>query len=772
MPRYLLIFTQGILLTAVSLAVPIERLLNEKEVKWAQAHPITQANTISTHHQDSIEAELTELIRQKTGLSLKLSELTHPLASLPNNQLPTVIIGADLRAESDSFIHTHYVATFPYNPLVRVFVTRNTHGLIPSIRTIPLQKMGLLNNSYLPPHYKNTLKIKRFSNQKQLLQAVTNGSIDVALLLREDAIFELPNYHTLVIAGYEEETSAQTLLVRKDNPILYSILNKTIQNFTARELFNTTLLWQEHTNQNIPELKNIWKGYHWTLLAAIAILSVMTIALVFSRKAYQAKKESDEVKSKFLAMMSHELRTPLGVILTANELLQDTHLSTNQKKLLQQAQSAGNNLMELFNNVLDISRIEAHQIELEARPTSIALLLQELHDQYLPLANEKKISLLLTLNQIPPALLIDDIRLKQAVRNLISNAIKFTEQGFIEIMAESNSCTSLINQKNQICIQISDSGIGIPVNRQAALFQPFVQADASTTRRYGGSGLGLSICKEIIELMGGTITLVSKEGQGSQFTLSFPATICQERVAPLVASGPRAEIPGHALILLVEDHIANQEMIATQVRSLGLRCQIVGDGLQALHTLAHDEEIDLILMDCHLPLMDGYQAAERIRIQEQLLGKKRRPIIAISANTGDAHRKHCLESGMDDVLSKPLQLASLQTLLWMWLPSLSSPPKQASQPVSAPEEASLWQAFINCNEEDYDQAAQAIARGDWQTAHHHVHRIKGASRTMQTQQIAAAADALESAIGQQESECGNLLQALRQALDHFTPPLS
>ncbi|SUX55399.1 Sensor kinase protein RcsC [Chromobacterium vaccinii] len=264
--------------------------------------------------------------------------------------------------------------------------------------------------------------------------------------------------------------------------------------------------------------------------------------------------------------------------------------------------------------------------------------------------------------------------------------------------------------------------------------------------------------------MGGTISVSSQIAQGSQFFIRIPAIIPNKNITTQPALNSRIEFSNQTLILLVEDQPANQEMIAMQIHSLGLRCLIVGDGLQALQVATHNDDIKFILMDCHLPEMDGYQAAERIRTHEQLTGKTRRPIIAISAKIGEAHRKQCLESGMDDVLCKPLQLASLQTLLLMWLPSLPTPPIDSPQM----EDHSLWLTFIECNEKDHAQATQAIAQADWESALYYIHRIKGAAQTMQIQSISLAASALESAINQHSPECLNLLHTLRAALDDFT----
>ncbi|WP_147297272.1 sensor histidine kinase [Chromobacterium vaccinii] len=209
------------------------------------------------------------------------------------------------------------------------------------------------------------------------------------MLFREDALIGLTQQHDLAIAGFEKLTSTQTILVRKDSPILYSILNKVIKNLTSEELFKATHAWKQHTHQNTPKVEDIWDEYSLEIFSIALVLSAMTLALILIKRSHQSIKESELVKSKFLAMMSHELRTPLGVILTANELLQDTHLNKKQHKLLQQAQNAGTSLMELFNNVLDISSIHARQTEIEPQPSSLKKLLEELYNQYTPLAQEK-----------------------------------------------------------------------------------------------------------------------------------------------------------------------------------------------------------------------------------------------------------------------------------------------------------------------------------------------------------------------------------------------
>ncbi|WP_304492314.1 histidine kinase dimerization/phospho-acceptor domain-containing protein, partial [Chromobacterium sp. ASV23] len=356
---------------------------------WIRQHPVVDAYTISSHHEKSIEAEIASLVFKRVGLKLKLIELDRPLSQY--DPLPIVVMGGDARASGNPFIYSHYKISVPYKPLIRLYVTKNNHKLVTKLSDLDERSLGVLENSYTSSAQNGYLDIHRFKNQKALLDAVSKGEVEAALLLREDAFYELPKHRDLVMNGFEDVSSTNVFLVSNKEPILLSILNKTLLSFDSRELHDATMNWLDHTDQNIPEIGNVWKGYRWGLLSVLAVMIALIFALYVTRKAYRIKMESEATKSKFLAMMSHELRTPLGVIITVLELLQNSLLDQYQRKMLGQAQSAGANLMELFNNILDMSRIGLHQIELESQPTSVSNLVRDLHQQYLPLAEEKGI---------------------------------------------------------------------------------------------------------------------------------------------------------------------------------------------------------------------------------------------------------------------------------------------------------------------------------------------------------------------------------------------
>ncbi|MGL4602857.1 MAG: sensor histidine kinase, partial [Iodobacter sp.] len=319
---------------------------------------------------------------------------------------------------------------------------------------------------------------------------------------------------TLGVAGFlDQKPDSFVLVVGKDHPLLLNILQKAIDSITVGDMSAVYQGWRDDTLQSKPKSRDIWFSYHLQIITALLLFASMLVSLFLSIRAYRAKRQSDASKSKFLAMMSHELRTPLGVVLAATELLQSTTLTPHQQQLIQQAELEAQSLLSLLNDVLDISRMDAGKLELEIRNTDLTCLLQQLMEQYQAQTQAKNVSLTLQIADLPDDLLmLDGIRLRQVLHNLLSNAIKFTSQGFIKLSASIRQ-----DDEGQIVLRImvEDSGIGISSAQQRKLFQPFSQADNSVSRQFGGSGLGLSICKELIGLMQGKIQLQSTPGKGT-----------------------------------------------------------------------------------------------------------------------------------------------------------------------------------------------------------------------------------------------------------------
>ncbi len=497
-----------------------------------------------------------------------------------------------------------------------------------------------------------------------------------------------------------------------------------------------------------------------------------------------AEREANLAKSEFLAAMSHEIRTPMIGVTGMLEVLSHETLDPEQRRTVGTIQHSAQALLRILGDILDFSKIDAGRLELAPVTISIEQLLNRTVENYFDAASGKGLALVAEIDpRASPAHVGDPMRLRQILSNFLSNALKFTEEGSVVAALESLGIEA---DGERLCLRVTDTGIGVTAEQQGRLFEPFSQAEGSTTRRFGGTGLGLVICKRLAELMGGTITMDSAPGTGTtmRLLLTLPVgdiadlepddglTPDRDAFQPRAAPDVRQAEADRSLILLVDDHPTNRLVVARQLGLAGYACETANDGVDGLERW-RSGRYALVLSDIHMPRMDGYQMARALRAEEARGGSTRIPVIALTAAALKTEAERCLAAGMDDYLSKPVSIKQLAACLGRWLPHAHAhaqtrpsaidavvdhpPPVQAGTMPFDPgaldaltggdavQLRMLLDDYLATTEKDLVAAARAHGNRDCVQLAREAHKVKGAAMLVGANELATAAGALEQA---------------------------
>lgn len=743
-------------------------LLNDEELAWIENNPVIFysaqkewfVDSISHDKHSGLSRAYLDHIEKVTGLRFVLTnELEN--ASLITNMAPQLM--TDTEREGWLFTQRWFTA----NALIVTRPdTKNARTLEQLINKRIAVHSGSNYELWLRRNYPD-IKLLPQPDISEVLNSLLRNEVEAAigpdLLIRPQLYRHFKG--RLVIAGQiPSMVSGLHMAVSADMKPLKSIIDKTLAIMPSGMidiLFNEWLYEKKIGKLSAGMLFSLYQ-LEITLCALIIAGLIWALWRALCHRRHAVKSEAS--MSQFLAIMSHEIRTPMNAMIAALELLRLPCNTLQRKNYLALAHSSSKHLLSLLNDILDYSKLSHGQIRLNKQCFSLSQLIEDLAAVQQPVAAKKGLKLVTFLDKSLEEqwIVADAYRLRQVINNLLANAIKFTDTGLVSLEVKYHPYA----KKDGLRITITDTGIGIPPSAQSTLFDAWTQADNATPRRYDGSGLGLFICKELVSLAGGRLRFSSQPGKGSTFSVEIPAVFCDKPDQSIKNETDIQQFTTGTSILVIEDNPANQAILAAQLTALNCHCDMASDGREALSLLENENYYDVILMDCNLPDMDGYEVTRRIRMFEKESGQDRTPIVAISALSGAKHQQQCLDSGMQAWLTKPVLLKNLSAVLARWCDTDST---KYLVGMNADFKGDIENQLID----DIANFEKALQKQEARWMLHYMHRIHGAALTYQMLPLAECAADFEQQLRAEQipsiSQGQNWTEQLRNHLSatHF-----
>ncbi len=746
-----------LVLAAVTLPCQAQQSLSPQALAWIKEHPRVYYTVNNVWPQESVKdgkhiglsREVLDEVTRRTGITFIY--VSGAQAQLHPPMMISAITGSLLTPEQ----RQRWLFTFPWINTMPIIVSTKDQVQLRTLNQMQGKRIAVGEDSEFTPWIRRNypaIQLVVKPDVRGALQSVEQGESVAAIASGMVVLPILQRHFSIqlgIVAQIPEMVSGINMGVDPAYPELRDILNSVMANISARDAERLFAHWVSVVDIGTPTLLFVIWQYRYPLIVIGLLLLMLLIAMRYAWVSRQRAIRSEQHKSQFLAVMSHEIRTPMNAIIAALELQQKPSTPAKQQEYQALALSASQDMLELLNNVLDHSKLTQKQMPLHTAPCDLSSLLMAVCDSQRPSAERKGLKLLFDLE---PALQgkwfeADAHRLRQIVNNLLSNAVKFTDLGDITLHSRW--------QDEKVILAVRDTGIGIASSDQQRLFQAWQQADNSGAQLRGGSGLGLYLSRQLTRQMGGELTLHSEPGVGSTFCCELPLSPCEP--GGVASSSPAlAAVAADISVLVVEDHPANQQVLAAQLLQLGCHYEMAESAEQAMCLLEEENYYDLMLLDCNLPGKDGYWLAAQIRQFERAQQRELTPLIAISAVSSVEHRQRCLESGMDDVLVKPIRLSDLASKLGLFYPG--NPP--------APAVNTEMQAWLK---QDLDHFAHACDEQNQQNMIYFIHRVRGVALMYQLDALANISDEIEIHLRQQRAIDIDLMAHWQQQLQQHSP---